>query len=464
MLPWQPQKVVLLVGLLICQDVLLARSQNQDSETGSAAGCNEPAQGASSTSKPAEGGDERTQLFIAPRWTSFDAFEQPKGSISGSLTVEYEWSWPSGEQYLHGKLGDEEPYTVVDLVNFASGSSDRVASGTFNDGRRGCREYRKKSVIYVGSFHQSVDGTCYPWDTQTVTFEFKIQSPFDVNMNLLLQCPGGDTDCSPPFERGNRNRNGTWIKNTKWENQVSKNYVWSVFECEKTASSTVMCEMKGTRSFTKTVPLQILPGIMMCIIGFSTFVLPPSMAMPRVSATMIALLTFVTKGTSVTASLPSQGLSIFEEFYIIGVITMSLNVMGHIASWKIPKVANLIAELQLGFTLCLFLLIMSVMMHARQCENVSAELTLSCIVISAVMLVVSTALSLKRHWKDLVSLIAKAESKAETTARMLGYASDKDEEEAECIGAGMTTLPSSAVPDAEEGQTRVPVTPNARST
>eukprot|EP00931_Biecheleriopsis_adriatica_P018215 TRINITY_DN1282_c2_g1_i1.p1 TRINITY_DN1282_c2_g1~~TRINITY_DN1282_c2_g1_i1.p1 ORF type:complete len:307 (+),score=31.58 TRINITY_DN1282_c2_g1_i1:354-1274(+) len=238
-------------------------------------------------------------------------------------------------------------------------------------------------------------------------------------MTLALGCSEGDHACKPYYcgeDCGEqRDKMVPTLSHSKQEGVESKGYIWSVFKCEvyndKTIHDSIRCEMVGRRYFTKTVTLQIIPGVVMCIIGFSSFLIPDKMAMPRVASTMIALLTFVGKGTSVVSSMPTTGMSIVEEFYIWGVGTMFVNMMGHIISWQYPKMSPLIAELQLGFTVFLFVLVLSVSMHARHCAYVAPEVTTSIIVLSSVLLFASASWSIKRHWKDFLVIHAKAKSK-----------------------------------------------------
>merc|ERR1712079_901045 len=103
----------------------------------------------------------------------------------------------------------------------------------------------------------------------------------------------------------------------------------------------------------------------MSVIGFGSFLLPTSMAMPRIATTMIALLCLVSKSVQVLKTLPPHHISWMEEFYLMGAFAMWLNMMGHfVALSRSPQVAYAVDVFQLylafpGFVVLLMICLMS---------------------------------------------------------------------------------------------------------
>eukprot|EP00928_Gymnodinium_smaydae_P096587 TRINITY_DN8566_c0_g1_i1.p1 TRINITY_DN8566_c0_g1~~TRINITY_DN8566_c0_g1_i1.p1 ORF type:complete len:557 (+),score=27.94 TRINITY_DN8566_c0_g1_i1:84-1754(+) len=362
-----------------------------------------------------------SRLVITPRWTNFAAFNEAKGMLSGSMTVEYQWYWYGKNGYADGKI--EEPHLSVQLENFASGSSGRVVSGMYKDAPLPGLDiyYRRNVVTYVGDFRQSLDGSCYPWDEQNISFEFRVPWPYNTNMELVLRCTGHDADCSNDYVCAEHELDPLGncepdhlrsFKNVRFEGKTAMQFEWSALQCVKTNTDRVLCSMRATRAFTKSLLMHFVPGLLLSIIGFGSFLVPYNMAMPRVATTMISLLTFVNKGNSVVGAMPSGGLNVVEEFYIWGMVVMMVNMIGHILSWKMPIIAPLVNELQLGFVFLTFVLYFFCSIYARGCRKTSSTGLIFGIVCVALALFFSLVWSIRRHRKDLAVAVSYAKSNA----------------------------------------------------
>lgn len=178
--------------------------------------------------------------------------------------------------------------------------------------------------------------------------------------------------------------------------EVSKRFLWSAFECQVISSSLVTCTMKAQRDDIKGFLVQMLPGALMLITGFAAFLMPDSFAMPRVGTTMIALMTFVTKGSSVFAEMPTIDVSFLEFFYLAGTGTMLLNMIGHVLVLAYPRLSEITDFFALQVTLWAFFVVLAAFLHSKGCERLPYEETLTILIIAIVAFVVALALGI---WK-----------------------------------------------------------------
>eukprot|EP00928_Gymnodinium_smaydae_P069901 TRINITY_DN5372_c0_g5_i1.p1 TRINITY_DN5372_c0_g5~~TRINITY_DN5372_c0_g5_i1.p1 ORF type:complete len:553 (+),score=51.18 TRINITY_DN5372_c0_g5_i1:84-1742(+) len=377
------------------------------------------------------------QLVITPSWTNYASFNEAKGMLSGSMAVEYQWYWFGKTGYAGGRIS--EPHLAVNLVNFASGASGRVVSGMYQDTPATDLEFRRSVVTYVGEFQQSLDGTCYPWDEQTIRFEFRLPWPYNTMMEFVVRCTGSDDMCDQGYVCAPHEID-PWgncmpehlrsITNVRFEGKISKQFEWSALRCEKMSSEHVVCSMRGKRVFTKNLVMLFVPGLLLSFIGFGSFLIPYTMAMPRVATTMIALLTFVNKGSVAIAVMPSVGFNVIEEFYIFGMIIMMVNMIGHILSWKKPVIAHLVNELQLGFVLLAFVLFFCCSIYSRECDGTSSSGLLAAIVLLTLLLLASLVWSFYRHRKELKVAFSYAKDNAMKLKNVTLAVIDDDEGEA----------------------------------
>eukprot|EP00928_Gymnodinium_smaydae_P069900 TRINITY_DN5372_c0_g4_i1.p1 TRINITY_DN5372_c0_g4~~TRINITY_DN5372_c0_g4_i1.p1 ORF type:complete len:575 (+),score=40.75 TRINITY_DN5372_c0_g4_i1:94-1725(+) len=366
------------------------------------------------------------QLVITPSWTNFASFNEAKGVLSGSMAVEYQWFWMGSKGYADGRIS--EPHLSVNLENFASGASGRVVSGLYQDKPLADLDlsFRRIVVTYVGDFQQKLDGTCYPWDEQNISFDFRLPWPYSTMVEFIVRCTGYDDNCDQGYICAEHEKDTfgnclpdhlRTVKNVRFEGSTAKQFRWSALQCEKVSTDRVVCSMRGTRVFSKDLLMHLGPGVLLSVIGFGSFLIPHNMAMPRVATTMIALLTFVNKGSVVVRVMPSVGLNIVEEFYIWGMVVMMVNMIGHILSWKKPGLAALVNELQLGFVLLAFILFAICSIYNRGCANTSASGLVLSIVGVTLMLLFSLVWSIRRHREDLANAYAKAK-KSKTVMKL----------------------------------------------
>merc|ERR1711972_715464 len=104
---------------------------------------------------------------------------------------------------------------------------------------------------------------------------------------------------------------------------------------------------------------EILPGIAFLIIGFASFFLPTGAHMPRIATCMIAALSLMGKGIAVLDKLPAVGRSWMEDFYMCSYWAMLVNLLGHIASFRVPRYATAIANVVLCLGVFLLILLLS---------------------------------------------------------------------------------------------------------
>jgi len=111
--------------------------------------------------------------------------------------------------------------------------------------------------------------------------------------------------------------------------------------------------------------------------GFLAFGLDVKMAMPRIAITMLALVSLTNLRNQVLTLVPSSGdPSWMEEYFLIAVTFMFLNLVGHTTSFyleslgkiQMQKMAN---KVNLWGMLSIFCLVISARLHVRQCELVS---------------------------------------------------------------------------------------------
>merc|ERR1712196_762371 len=119
---------------------------------------------------------------------------------------------------------------------------------------------------------------------------------------------------------------------------------------------------------------------------------------------MLAILNLTSLRNNLAATLPTTGdMSWMEEYFIVGMACMFVNLCSHIASFafearKLPQVRRLCDAAGLFLVAPLFLLTISVELHRRECDHhVPFEESLALVVVSALICVVCVALLLRWH-------------------------------------------------------------------
>lgn len=369
-------------------------------------------------------------MNVAIAWVSFRKFDLQSSSLEGSLQVEYSWIHPIFDYVIEGDVRD-----VAVVTNFATGLPGRVkAAGIeWHDDDIPVEHLHMASTFFVGDFTQTVDGTCYPFDTQTVKIELAIPAPFSERIRLALSCGEAfGSTCSGFTASGEEvsrdyartslfSRKEYLVRRTRQSNNRGRSavgYTWSDLTCVED-SSRISCTMVAKREPTKSVLGQILPGIVMMVIGLVSFLIPVELAMPRVTTTMIALLTFVGQGAMVTADLARHGWSVVESFYLGGVMLILFYMIGHILSFHFDHISNLIGDLAMTMTSLLFVFLLTLDVHSKGCTQIPATVTTFMFVAEAVMLFVSTTYSFFRHRASILEHLEKRRAQARSFARTM---------------------------------------------
>lgn len=358
-------------------------------------------------------------LGVSPSWRSFAGFDVANGKLIGALSVEYYWLFSSVQPFARGTLPkDVSPPHLADVTNFDGSGKvnefptyDAIAvPNAFGHGNH--LQYGSTISVYSGSFAQRVDGYCAPFDIQDVEFDLRLPAPYHKEVQFRLGCAQNDRECKPAYVCSDfgdyeacppQPENLTTLQHVRYEGEVVNGYKWSALTCQKHSTRHIVCKMQGARQVSKALLVDIVPGAVMTIISFASFLLPNNMAMPRVATTMIALLTFVNKGSSVMSKMPSKGMSIIEEFYIFGVVVMLINLLGHIVSFAHPAKATLVSDLQLGLTSLSFALFLTARLHSRTC-NFDLGASTGIIVIVSLMLALALLRSLHTYRHSFTDL------------------------------------------------------------
>lgn len=306
------------------------------------------------------------KLEIIPGWEIFLGFSDAQKLIKGRMTLNTVYT-PEALNFV------SNPELVVDVENFATGEKHLMGTINLWD-NKSRKEKISASKVYVGDFSQSLsdfDMSCYPFDYKTVYFPISIQQPADAVFELQLVCAGGGGQKVIDLDSPN---------NTACEWPAPGSYVgfsWDKFECKQPKSWLVECRMKGIRQSNSLITAYLWPSIVYSLMGFLAFGLDVKMAMPRIAITMLALVSLTNLRNQVLTLVPSSGdTSWMEEYFLIAVTFMFLNLVGHTASFyleslgkiQMQKMAN---KVNLWGMLSVFCLVISARLHVRQCELVS---------------------------------------------------------------------------------------------
>ncbi|CAE8598866.1 unnamed protein product, partial [Polarella glacialis] len=84
--------------------------------------------------------------------------------------------------------------------------------------------------------------------------------------------------------------------------------------------------------------LYLFPSVIYSGMGFLSFYMPVEMSMPRVATTMLALLSLSSLRVQLVNSIPSSGpMSFMEEYLLLSIFMMYLNLLGHVVSFYYMK-------------------------------------------------------------------------------------------------------------------------------
>lgn len=306
------------------------------------------------------------RLEVIPGWEIFLGFSDAQKLIKGRMTLNTVYP-PEALNFV------SNPELVVDVENFATGEKHLMGTINLWD-NKSRKEKISASKVYVGDFSQSLsefEMSCYPFDYKTVYFPISIQQPADAVFELQLVCAGGGAQKVVDLDFPNK---------TACEWPAPGSYVgfsWEKFECAQPKNWLIECRMKGIRQANSLITAYLWPSIVYSLMGFLAFGLDVKMAMPRIAITMLALVSLTNLRNQVLTLVPSSGdTSWMEEYFLIAVTFMFLNLVGHTTSFyleslgkiQMQKMAN---KVNLWGMLSIFCLVVSARLHVRQCELVS---------------------------------------------------------------------------------------------
>lgn len=336
-------------------------------------------------------------MDVALHWDEFGGYTN-NGLLFGTLMMYIQWNATElgeSEQQVLRSLTGHDLRTIPIVKNFMSGSSGQVELGDVLPGvQPGSLQGLYK---YVGSFKQSADGTCYPWERKQMEFEVYIPIPTSQYLAFELFCyPNSNCEafnsdgercpaaCTPETNSYKTVR----TESTQWVDVESVGFVWGAgstqFTCEKIMWNLIKCTLTGDRLLGKLLASELLPGALLFVIGFLSFRIPKEMAMPRVATSMIALMTFVGKGTAVISRAPPVRQSWLEFFYVVGTFAMFQNMIGHIAMFRYPILAGPLNHFNISVVPSFFILLFAICLHSYDCELVPKQLSLSLLILSAI--------------------------------------------------------------------------------
>ncbi|CAK9019004.1 unnamed protein product [Durusdinium trenchii] len=317
-------------------------------------------------------------LTVIPSWDVFLAFSDREKFIKGRMSI----------ATIYGEEATTfvtNPENMVDVVNFGSGSGDISVLSSLRlwDPKTG-KQATSVSKTYVGQFSQSLysyDLSCYPFDVKTMHFEIALQKPCGIFYRLVLGCAGegsiptigqdGVVECSWPI-------NASYV-----------NFDWDYFTCKLQNSATITCAMTGTRHWAALLKTYIWPSIIYGLMGFLAFTLGVKLAMPRVATTMLALLSLTNLRNQVIGLLPTtDSASWMEEYFLIAISFMLLNLLGHAASFHLDAsgrhhTQKMMNKFNLWGVFSVFVLVVLVRLHTRNCPLIDPTISLTMTLLAA---------------------------------------------------------------------------------
>lgn len=373
-------------------------------------------------------------VYMSAIWRSMSGFDTKSGEFGGVFNVDMVWNI-SAE--------DTDVRDIIALTNFMEGNNGRVklSSTVYTPDWEhpmggGQSPLRWAMMDYIGVFSQLVGGSCFPWDAPVMKVHFHIPGSI-LGVNLGLFCPEGRETCKaystddeelsrsdPHFTfrhavvDDNRCADAgackpvKYIVDSQWEGRLAKSFTWESMICELSDNAAwVECSMRGLRSWDHPFMIDFLPGAMLTIIGFGSFWVPVSQAMPRIATTLIALLCLLSKSIQVDAILPDHDISWIEEFYLLGSCVMFINMIGHFVSLSHPGLDDALVAIQLFFSFPLFLLVlMALLLHKavrNDCPGMSVPLVVFFFVLSVCAVIAGTFYTIRRMQRTRKRVLQK---------------------------------------------------------
>eukprot|EP00438_Fugacium_kawagutii_P011812 Skav229671 [mRNA] locus=scaffold4264:59938:61269:+ [translate_table: standard] len=314
--------------------------------------------------------NESIELQIFPSWDIFLGFSDRRKILEGRLTIISVY-----EDIAYDFV--TEPHGLIDVENFGDGTKTHLATLKLDNPMTG-RESSSTSTVYIGEFAQAAspnfDMTCYPFDSKETIFRISLQKPGDMIFKLTLGCING--------EAGNTTLNGKVLTTCTWPAMGTYvGFEWSNFTCTQEDDEQISCSMSGVRQWGAIFNSYMLPSVIFTLMGFLAFTLDVKMAMPRVATTMLSLVSLTNLRNSLVATLPISGeISWLEEYYLVSMTFMFLNLAGHAISFFLDVsgrkgLQKLVNKINLWGMIQVMWLIVFIRLHSRQCELVDSPST-----------------------------------------------------------------------------------------
>jgi len=327
-------------------------------------------------------------IRVIPDWDLFLGFEDRAKLIRGKLTLSM-FYFPEALNYV------SDPQKIVSVDNFGAG--DRYLQGRVSlVDPASNKDGFATSNIYVGDFSQSqsnFDHSCYPFDDKKVRFEISIQKPGNYIFHLELMCPK-ERLSEMYLDEKNKSR----VR--KCTGEAAGSYVgfdWGNFTCERVSQQVIMCSIVGIRQWDSIFKGHIWPSFIFSAMGFLSFALSVKMSMPRVATTMLALVSLTSLRNSVMDKLPVSGnTSWLEEYFLVSMTFMLLNLCGHAFSFYLDGKGKMVAQKMVnkinfyGMITIAFFVSMA-RLHERNCPLVDRTLSILLVVLGALLVVISFA-------------------------------------------------------------------------
>ena len=122
----------------------------------------------------------RAMLILYPYWESFTGLNYREQMISGTLYIEFIWNTSHSAPW---KLS--RPDYIIDIKNFASGSSDMIRLEGLTAEQF---KIRTATTKYAGAFTQHFDKTCFPFDEVKTQFRIALSPPGPAMFEFELIC------------------------------------------------------------------------------------------------------------------------------------------------------------------------------------------------------------------------------------------------------------------------------------
>lgn len=334
-------------------------------------------------------------ITVIPSWDIFLGFSDRLKTIEGRMSLNVVYG-EEAEDFV------EHPENMVDVVNFGSGSGDiNVLSKVRLWDPKTTKTASSVSKIYAGDFSQSLypyDMMCYPFDIKTVHFQISLQNPCGIFYRLELGCVGENSWKQAVDEEDGKVRKCSWPINASFVT-----FDWQNFTCTLRDSVTIDCAMTGTRQWPALLKTYMWPSVVYGVMGFMSFSLGVKLSMPRVATTMLASLSLTSLRNQVIALLPlSQKTSWMEEYFLIAISFMCLNLLGHAASFHLDATdrhhtQRMVNRFNLWGVSALFVLVVAARMHVRECPLIDPTVSLTITFGAALLFISITAFLVWYH-------------------------------------------------------------------